>query len=581
MKIQFLEVLMKAKSLWLKLVLAVCLAGSVYGAGNKDSVQSGGQGPGKYPGYLNTGDVYPVVKPGETVTLTTATVITSQNAKPEEIWFWKFIEKKMNIKFQVEQILNTAAEERKALMFASGDIPDLVFGMPVTALDLVTYGQTENQLYNIKELLNPDLAPNMLASINRNPAAGSYTTTPDGGMYAFPNILYPIDVDSPPQMVINVEFLAKAGLKKPDTLEELYEALKTFKEKDPSGTGKTIPLGGSFRFHNPVPFLLNALGFLVLSNADPSEPALRNGQTVIPAGSPVYRDYLDFMRRLYREGLIDENFFIMDQNQVNAQIAEKRVGLIGTGGVYTILTNPDDYKKYEALSPLTSPQNQKRQTAKAINARIGAVMSAKTRYPEVAMRFMDYVYTREGNIYAWNGPTGLKKEDTLGLTEGMMYNNFVEDHPEVASGQYANPAEFIRKRLSPFPGRIGDFSDVYNDRLILSGFEPVKENERERVYNVDTPNGFINYTRYKNVWPYTVEGYPSSIFFSPEENTRVSDLKTVITDYVQRESAKFITGAKSLNNIDAYYRDLNALGLKEYENLYVKAYEVYLRNRRQ
>jgi putative aldouronate transport system substrate-binding protein len=59
------------------------------------------------------------------------------------------------------------------------------------------------------------------------------------------------------------------------------------------------------------------------------------------------------------------------------------------------------------------------------------------------------------------------------------------------------------------------------------------------------------------------------------ENTRLSDLSTVIVDYVTKETAKFITGANSLANIDKYYSDLNALGLKEYQDIYVKAYATY------
>jgi putative aldouronate transport system substrate-binding protein len=554
-------------------ILIPVLGMPLFAAGGKDAADPGS---GKYPAYLNTGNTYPVVKQGESVTLKVATATHPQfGGKTEDLYFWKWIDHKLNIKVSVEQVLTTALAERKALMFAAGDLPDLLFEMGLTSTDLINYGQVDKQLYDLNKLMNQDLAPNILVSFQKTPDAKFLMTTPDGGIYAFPRIAYPNNLNViQTRMFMNTQWLAKVGLTRPETLEDFYRILKAFKEKDPSGTGRIVPLGGSFAFDNPYHFILAALGFVV-SSSDTAAPALKNGKVEIPAGSPAYRDFLVFMHRLYSEGLMDENFFTSDSTQVNAMLAEKRAGT-STTTIYTALPRLEDFSQYEALSPLTSPVNSKKVIQKSAQVSIMDAMSAKTKYPEVSMRLMDYLYLREGNIYSWNGPTALYKTDTLGLLEGFMYSeDYVEQYPEVISGKYPSVYEFIERKISPFTGRHGDYSDLFNDLRVLSGLQP----ETVRKYNVTFADNHWRQSMYDWAIPYAIDGYPPITYLSAQENTRLSDLKTVITDFVNQETAKFITGANSLNNIDKYFSDLNSLGFKEYLDLYVKAYDFYLRSK--
>ena len=52
----------------------------------------------------------------------------------------------------------------------------------------------------------------------------------------------------------------------------------------------------------------------------------------------------------------------------------------------------------------------------------------------------------------------------------------------------------------------------------------------------------------------------------------------MLEDYVNTESAKFITGVNSLDNLPAYFEQLNDIGFEEYLTYYVDAYEIYLAN---
>ena len=58
------------------------------------------------------------------------------------------------------------------------------------------------------------------------------------------------------------------------------------------------------------------------------------------------------------------------------------------------------------------------------------------------------------------------------------------------------------------------------------------------------------------------------VYFDEETAIQVQDLQTVIRNYVTTETAKFITGARSLDEFDAYLEELEAIGVDEYLQYY-------------
>jgi hypothetical protein len=188
---------------------------------------------------------------------------------------------------------------------------------------------------------------------------------------------------------------------------------------------------------------------------------------------------------------------------------------------------------------------------------------------------MDYLYSIEGAVYSWNGASAAREEDTLGIYKGWTVDeNNTEIYPDVTAGKFDSAYSLLMKLITPFSTTMGDRSDAYNKRRIIAGFEP----EKETKFNLENGDHFYRNSIINNIMPYVQEPYPNNVYFTAEENIRLSDLSTVITDYVEKETAKFITGANSLSNIDKYYSDLNALGFKEYQELYAKAYTAYQAN---
>ena len=72
----------------------------------------------------------------------------------------------------------------------------------------------------------------------------------------------------------------------------------------------------------------------------------------------------------------------------------------------------------------------------------------------------------------------------------------------------------------------------------------------------------------ENIIPYTVTGYPAVVYFDEATNARITDLKAVLNTHAESESAKFITGARDLSELDAYFNELDDLGYQEYLKFY-------------
>ena len=53
-----------------------------------------------------------------------------------------------------------------------------------------------------------------------------------------------------------------------------------------------------------------------------------------------------------------------------------------------------------------------------------------------------------------------------------------------------------------------------------------------------------------------------------ETSIAVSDLKTVIQNYVETETARFVTGARSLDEFDSYLAELEKMNVDEYLGYY-------------
>lgn len=546
------------------------------------------------PDYVNTESTFPVVKEGGPEV--TVSVLTTRNSTAtndiEDVWFFKYLAEKMNIKFELEQTMER--DQRISLMFASDSVPDLVWGIGLSNNDVMVYGVQEKMLLAWNDLITEELMPNTYKAMQDYPDAFAACTAPDGNIYTLPMITgsnYYTNTGSfsaAIRMYINKDWLDACGLEVPTTLDEYLNVLRTFKEKDPMNLGENnIPLIGNQS--KDTEFVWNALGFFSTATQKFGTAFdLKNGEVVLPCYTEEAREFITFYNTLYTEGLISPDYFTMDQTAARGLMAS---GVCGVMGDSTINALGDAWPSWVGLSPLTSDVNDKAVASFNPGYSAGQLYaSAFTEHPEVLARLVDYLYSDEGAVMYFWGP--MKGTDaTLGLVDGWYFNeNGKITTDKVESGEYTELGEYAYQYIKPYsssPGRFDRYGmtaaemagipfagEVHTIKDQLTGKEI--DSLAMELYTDDNNDGHWRLTQAAAMEGHLTDVRLPAVYLTAEQNQRVADLSTVINDYVAAETAKFIVGTRPLSELDNYFEELKAMGIEEYINIYREAYAPYM-----
>ena len=539
---------------------------------------------------------FPLVKDGQTMSISVATKRSEQYGKdPEDQWFWIWSKKVTGIDFQVDQILSTAMDERKSLMFASGDLPDLLFGISLNTSELVRYGVGEGLLLDLTPYITPEIMPHLCKWIEAYPESIAYCTTPDGKIYTLPGYSdFYIQGDGPNTMQINTDWLTAAGLTMPQTLDDFTAMLYQFKALYPDATplGSGAKNGEAKNMRDPRNYLLNAFGYVwpdTQDNTNPTgvNPAMREGKVVIPAYDDTFAEFLKLMNQYYTDGLMSADFFTIDQTTAFAQLAEDKVGAYA-GTAYLALPEKEDFTKWVDATPLTSAWNDTAKAGSLNKFRYGYVsLSAKVDPAkiETIMRYLDFFYSDLGGMYLWCGPSATSA-DTLGIIGGYMVNqdnayvwvdtngNKIESQAFM-EGDAANLAHGFGNRSHPLENKAAFDAGVTNRPEMRSYYYdaniilPYK-------YDPNFGSGAHLLNIRNNVEPYRTASFPMIVYYDEETTLAVDELHTILDPFIEAEVAKFITGARPLSEFGQFQKELQDLGVEELLGYYTTAYDNYL-----
>ena len=546
-------------------------------------------GETKLPEYMNTESYWPIVKEGYDVTLKLGVVYDDSKTEPskiENMWIFTFLSKYTGINFEFDYLPKSALDQRKALVFLE-ELPDILLGYSLTTTEMVTYGDVDKQLLNMAPYITPDIAPSITLQMQDANVKQSVTTT-TGAIYTLPRVYSSLDTHAygnAEAMYVNTEWLAEIGLEKaPTTLNDFTAMLYAFKEKHPDG----IPLFASDESADVRTYVYNALGFLTSTENDTgSGPALRNGEVVIPAYTPEFKEALKVLNEWYVNGLIPQDYFALDSTAADAIATEWNWGATNRSSLGNIVPGADVDEKNANMwkiwtgYPLTSDWNDTQAIPSySLASKIGGVaISANTEHPELCMRLCDFYFTELDTVYMHEGPAN-GSPDTLGMTDGhtvtpdwkITYHDNVNNRWNGAS--YTNMVTgpngqlFGHRAASLYrPEEITYFRQL---SIEMSGYEP-------SPYTLlkDNSDNWFKMAKLEGFFPYLVNGYPTYTYMTEDVALELGDLQSVIDPFIEAEVAKFIVGQNSLDNFDKFQQDLKAMGiedmLKIYTDLYVPA----------
>ena len=441
-----------------------------------------------------------------------------------------------NIDMEWNQVAVDGLAEKRNLTLASEDLPDLFYGAYIPNADLYKYGK-QDVFIPLNDLID-DYAPNIKAYLDEYPEVKQGITFPDGNIYAIPRLR---DPDSPTSLMddkpwINKEILDEVGMDNPETTDEFYEYLKAAKELTVN-EGDVIPFS-SVSMDRLYHWISGAFGvsnkgiLQQLVDEDPDSGEMR----FYPIADD-YKQMLEYMNKLYTEGLIEENIYSIEVDQFIAN---------GIEGKYAAMNffNPIDYFGEEVGSQfipgnaLEGPNGDKLFTAvlSPVNSLGHFSITNVNENPEATLRWIDYFWSDEGAKMFFMGLEGETYEET-------------DDGPELMEVITDNPDELtIQEALAKY---------IINP----GGGHPVIDNPKYSTAPEFQPEDIENAEQNE---PYLVEDPWPLFFYTDEEQTKLESLSADLSKYVSEMEAQFVTGEIAFSEWDTYVETIEKMGLDEY-----------------
>jgi len=517
------------------------------------------------PGMTAPG-VFPIVT--EPVTLTFALVPQGNVEDYDTNYFTTYIEEKTGINVEFFFLPATDTAQKFDLMVAANEkLPDIMMG---GISDITYYGMSgqlvalndyfDKYAYYYNEVMEKYGTEDEKATLK----AQSYSY--DGNIYAFNYAVPELGNNHENMIYVNKVWLEKLNMKTPTTLDELYEVLVAFRDKDPNGNGlkDEIPIIGYNSFDRRGDVVGDLLqSFLYYPGgvgADQARTIVKDGVVSSAVVQEEYREGLRFVNKLYKEGLLTEISLTQKDTQLKAIIdrpaSEPTIaGVICThffSGVCGFTNCNDEYNKvleYEVLAPLAGPEG----VAYALEQGSGfseykLAITSSCEHPEVAFRVLDALCDPEiGSTYRF----GIKGEHWDWAAEGAVT-------------QEGQPA-MIKFLVAEQPWHWETQNIIWR---LTQGFMSFSDMKQQRA---DESNPYIKYRNeefYRGV-ALRLGAIPAERFLNPIWNEEEYEIATEYGPMIRETSNEwrtmFVTGEKDLDaDWDEYLTIMENLGLSEY-----------------
>ena len=319
-------------------VLSMLAAGGLFAGGGGQRQTGGGGGAPQFSPPGLTGDALafskftqPVdVHIGMSVNPIDTTLPPGDTAQNNQ--YTRYLRDKYNINVIVDW---TAADgedynQKVSLCIASDSLPD---GLNVKSHIYMLKAAKSGMLYDITDLFQKYASSQVKKIVDSTQGRAMNMVSYDGRMIALPNIT--VTTDGVHVMNVQKNWLDQYGLGIPQTLDEIENAARVFKEKKPAGAA-TIPIIGPDKngklYCNYIESSNLANGFDPVFAAYDAYPGyfLDNGNGTVSYGSLLgnMKPALQRLAKWYKEGLIDPELGSRDNSgePVNANQVGIRFG---------------------------------------------------------------------------------------------------------------------------------------------------------------------------------------------------------------------------------------------------------------
>jgi len=459
-----------------------------------------------------------------------------------EIPLFEEYEKRTGVKIKFQHVTT----EKMNLLFASNELPDII-------LNYWTDGEEKNA-YNDKQILRLDdlmskYAPNYVNLLKNDPSLYAQAVDADGFLYTFQFLRNAPELRVYNGFMIRQDWMDKLKLTTPKNLDELYNVLTAIKNGDPNGNGQADEIPFIMEKGNGIDHLLSwwGIGEFFIDDND----TIQSGWL-----QPEYKEMLQYMNKLYNEGLLDPDYAIADRNQFDTKISNGQAAMWfglaggGLGRINTLMAPIDPEFKLSALPWMETENgikyNMNPEYRSPIAARLGLAITANCKDPVAAVKFADYAYSEEGGRLLSFGIEG----------ESYTMENGIPTYTDLITN---TPGKSMSEMLSQYSLATGyalEQSVHYFDQYMSTA-------QKDAI----------------NIWKDCDISRITPVLKHTDSELRIALTKfNEIKSYNNEMINKFITGRESFDNYDSYIDTLKDMGLEDVVNVKQAAYERYSEN---
>jgi putative aldouronate transport system substrate-binding protein len=408
--------------------------------------------------------------------------------------------------------------------------------------------------------------------------------TPEGNMWWVPNIYVSIyengeyvGAGTNCTTTIRQDWLDMYDLEIPTTLDEFTNALKTFNENDPSGSGAGVA-GMNAYSYNPCSWydaIANWFGLvrgMVSFNWD-------EDLAISPWHQDTVKDYLTYINSLSNQGLYDPEM-VGSNDTLRTKISNNQVGgttlyalattyepLIetafkaeGGGALYADIYPITAVEGVTPLLPLEDP----------IYVWDEFVFTTQLTDEALGAAFLDVYYSDEHIEIINYGVEGVNYEVVNGEKQWLTYSANEEGGDSV---QFE--ADVLNKYLQEKADQRLSYGKILYSRTVTADMTyydlwKAKEDCYDQIWCAqkgDYQNATIDYGHWTSCDPSGVMATASS-----EETEIVNDIYNDLSTASQSAVSALVLGNRSLDEIDTIVEELDAIGLSDIEEVYQARY---------
>lgn len=436
----------------------------------------------------------------------------------------KEINKRANVEMTIKMMDHNKFAEQMQLMFASGDIPDIVWSYGDWK-DKRLSGAVEAGVFTpLDDLLakNKDKLTNLMKAIPEQ-AWKEAKTDFDGKTYGIPAGY--LGVPALNGTFVRKDLLDKYGLKAPTNLDEAVKMLKTFKDN-----GMKFPYTGREKWNYTTTFLEP---FGVATNRWNTN---EKGELVPDIIRPEMKEALAFHANLVKEGLMDPEFLTTNGTDWNNKIKSGKAGIFthqasGLAGWDTGIKDSVPDGKFALIPAIAGPKGAKGSTTSP-TIQTSLFINRNFKEADRFLQFLDWASTEEAQEFFAFG------------IEGQDYTK------KDGKIQYTPTTDAAKATENAFRGILGMVGDGSYNKL-LTPYQPGGQEVLNYFQNIGPKEG---YHAYKTPIINALKDHPD---LAPEANDLffeyaakivlgqipVSDFDKFVAEYMKRGGDKVIKEA--------------------------------------